>query len=160
MDAWTNGWIAGWMAYCMSNGRVLTDEFAEGRWVCRAGLPQNQWVRIVTMIPCIDWFRLIKSLAYGRLRSDTRRRSDWCAFTCRCRYLSMSTYMIFGSKSFNLIIFMSTNTVILCSLHRQQTCFHAETSWRLNWWSDGLGADVWHVCLVHTLHTNNHSVFK
>lgn len=63
-----NGWMAGWMVYYMSNGRVLTDEFAKGRWVCRAGLPHDQWVRMVTMILCIDWFRLIEGLAHGRFR--------------------------------------------------------------------------------------------
>lgn len=31
MDARRNGRVEGWMAYYMSNGRVLTDEFAKGR---------------------------------------------------------------------------------------------------------------------------------
>lgn len=31
MDGRTCGRMEGWMAYCMSDGRVLTDELAEGR---------------------------------------------------------------------------------------------------------------------------------
>lgn len=47
------------MVYYMSNGRVLTDEFAEH--VCRIINESGS-----VMILCIDWFWLIEGLAHER----------------------------------------------------------------------------------------------
>lgn len=95
MGARVNGWLEGWMGYYMSNGRVLTDEFAKGRWVCRAGLLQNQWLRIVTKTKRIDSFWLIEGITHRRSLGELWQIR---VHTCRCGCFKMGICL----TSFNL----------------------------------------------------------